>query len=143
MRISKCGSISKREQHGVYLNWNTSQVSWCKGKLTGPIIQAAIAMPLSSRVVTSAMVPPPKASGLAPKQPWKNRNTIKEFMSFATPQATVKMMKKTLQMWYRGRRPYISERGAITVRANGPIRDTPAYNQIEALPKGPKAKPRT
>jgi hypothetical protein len=44
----------------------------------------------------------------------KNRNTINMLMLVLTAAPTVKLINKTLQVWYNGRRPYISDIGAIT-----------------------------
>ena len=44
----------------------------------------------------------------------KNRNTINMLMLVLTAAPTVKPINKTLQIWYNGRRPYISDIGAIT-----------------------------
>ena len=44
----------------------------------------------------------------------KNRNTINMLMFVLTAAPTVKLINKTLQVWYNGRRPYISDIGAIT-----------------------------
>lgn len=100
----------------------------------GPINQTAIAVPLFSLGIISAIVPPPSARGAPPKpyqisvevqdgirclekgliQPMKNRNTINMPMLVLTAAPTVKLINKTLQVWYNGRRPYISDIGAIT-----------------------------
>ena len=44
----------------------------------------------------------------------KNRNTINMLMLVLTAAPTVKLINKILQVWYNGRRPYISDIGAIT-----------------------------
>lgn len=44
----------------------------------------------------------------------KNRNTINMLMLVLTAAPAVKLINKTLQAWYNGRRPYISDIGAIT-----------------------------
>lgn len=74
-----------------------------------------IAVALSSIGIRSAIVPAPKASGDAPKAPWRNRKAITIPMLVLNPQDIVQMMKRALQIWYNGNLPYISLRGAITV----------------------------
>lgn len=47
--------------------------------------------------------------------PIRNLNTTNMPMFVETAAAIVKTMNSTLQLWYKGRRPYISDRGAMTV----------------------------
>ena len=46
--------------------------------------------------------------------PIRNLNTMNMLMFVDTAAATVKMIKSRLQEWYNGRRPYISDKGAMT-----------------------------
>lgn len=93
------------------------------GPRMGPIAQNAIAFPLSSTGIRSAIVPLPHVTAATPANPDKNRNAINIPMFFETAQQMVKMRNSTLHAWYTGRRPYSSLKGART--------------------RGPKAKPST
>lgn len=45
----------------------------------------------------------------------RNLNTINIAISVETAAAIVKMMNSRLQEWYKGSRPYVSDKGAMTV----------------------------
>jgi hypothetical protein len=77
-------------------------------------VHTDIAFALLAAVMTSAIVPPPRVSGAAPKVPAKKRKTIREFKELAIPQATLNITKRTLQIWYTYNRPYNSDMGAMT-----------------------------
>lgn len=82
--------------------------------LLGPIIQTTMAVPRCSLLIKSAIVPPPSTIGAPPKQPIKNRKTTNWPILVDTAAAMLKMTNKALQLWYNGKRPYISDIGAIT-----------------------------
>jgi hypothetical protein len=46
--------------------------------------------------------------------PIRNLNTMNVLIFVDIAAATVKMIKSRLQEWYKGRRPYISDKGAMT-----------------------------
>lgn len=101
------------------------------------------------------MVPPPSTIGAPPTAfyvsanpvisrsyvyllPIRNLKTMNMLIFVERAAATVKTMKSRLQEWYKGRRPYISDIGAMTA--------TLASAQLKAFTnvlKGPKLKPRT
>jgi len=65
--------------------------------------------------IKSAIVPPPIASGAAPAEPARKRNTMRDSRLGARAHATVEAKKPTLDVWYRAARPYNSDRGASTL----------------------------
>ena len=69
------------------------------GPSNGPIANNAIAAPLFSCGMTSAIVPPPIVSGAEPPQPAMNRNAKNIPMSVLTAQAMQKIMKIALHVW--------------------------------------------
>src|SRR5690242_277050 len=62
----------------------------------------------------SAIVPPPSVRGEAPAHPARSRKAMSMPMELERAQAMLKTMNKTLQILYRGMRPYISDMGAMT-----------------------------
>jgi hypothetical protein len=84
------------------------------GPRIAPIAQTAIMPARFSLGTMSATVPEPMVNGHTPATPANSRKTISCGRLCATAQAMVKMRKRMLQVWYRGTRPYISDRGAIT-----------------------------
>jgi len=68
------------------------------GPTVGPDIHSAIAVPLYSRGIMSAIVPPPSASGADPNVPERKRKTISALRFGANPQARLKMQKRTLDI---------------------------------------------
>lgn len=91
------------------------------GPANGPRLNNAVAKPLFAGRVTSAIVPPPIASGMPPAQPEMKRNTMNCVMSLLNALPIMKAMKTILATWYTGKRPYTSP--------------------MEERNKGPKAKP--
>jgi hypothetical protein len=88
------------------------------GPKIGPIIHSAMAAPLLSAGIVSAMVPAPSAIGQDDAIPTRNRKAISAPRLFATAHAIVKITNRTLLTLYKIVRPYISESGAITSGPN-------------------------
>jgi hypothetical protein len=114
------------------------------GPIVGPIIQTlqvscssvdlcilenidlpTIAVPLCSREIKSAIVPPPSTSGAPPAHPIRNRKAINMPMLDDTAAAIVNTMNSRLQLWYNQRRPNISDKGAMTI-----LHSSVSYTQI-------------
>jgi hypothetical protein len=87
------------------------------GPNRGPRAHEDMAAPRFSLDIISANDAAPIVSGQDPASPARKRNAMRPPRLGAKAQATLKMIKRTLQMWYNGSRPYISDSGAI---ASGP-----------------------
>lgn len=109
-------TINKIEHTAIAINQNAHlhPACWIKtppttrptiGLKMGPKAQKAIALPLISTGIKSAIVPLPQVIAATTPNPARNRNVISMLMFLATAQPIVKMKNKTLQVWYTGRRP--------------------------------------
>ena len=78
----------------------------------GPIAQIAMALPLRSWGIKSAMIPPPTARGVEPAQPAAKRKKTNMPRSCETAQHMVKMMKNKMVHLTVTDRPYTSASGA-------------------------------
>jgi|SRR5277367_4068094 len=87
------------------------------GPMSGPIDHMAVAFPLESGAIMSAITPPPRARHALPLNPAKNRRTISVAILFENPQPRVNATNKTLVKLNTDARPYISLIGAHN---NGP-----------------------
>lgn len=74
--------------------------------------QRAMAPPLCSGGMRSDIVPAPNVKTAAPNIPAKNLKPTSMAIESATAHAIRKIKNPTLQRWYTGTRPYISESGA-------------------------------
>jgi len=80
--------------------------------MRGPIDQMAVAFPLESGAIMSAITPPPRARHALPLNPAKNRRTIRVTILFEKPQPRVNATKKTFVKLNTDARPNISLIGA-------------------------------
>ena len=87
------------------------------GPMRGPIDHIAVAFPLASGAIMSAITPPPRARQALPLNPAKNRRMMRVVIEFAKPHPRVKATKRTFVMLNTVARPYISDNGAHN---NGP-----------------------
>ena len=85
------------------------------GPNSGPRIYVAIANPRFSAGTISAIDPAPMVIGQEPGIPASKRNTIRAPRLLDTAHAMLKMRNRMAQTMYRILRPYISERGAMTM----------------------------
>src|SRR5277367_2002248 len=82
------------------------------GPMRGPIDQMAVAFPLESGAIMSAITPPPRARHALPLNPAKNRRTIRVEILFEKPQPRVNATKKTFVKLNTDARPNHSLNGA-------------------------------
>ena len=82
------------------------------GPISGPIDQIAVAFPLASGWIMSAMTPPPRARHALPQNPEKKRRIMSVVMVLENPQPRVNATKRTLVILKTAARPYISDNGA-------------------------------
>src|SRR5271169_6146381 len=87
------------------------------GPMRGPIDQMAVAFPLESGAIMSAITPPPRARHALPLNPAKNRRIISVAILFENPQTRVKATKSTFVKLNTAARPNIS---LIRANNNGP-----------------------
>jgi hypothetical protein len=99
-----------------------------------------MAVALFSLGIRSAIVPPPSVNGAAPTLPAKNRNAMSMPMFLLNAQQMLKTTKRKLQEWYSGKRPYISDMGAMTSMFSLFSKEA---RMIQDLPRGPNANPST
>ena len=74
--------------------------------------QMAVAFPLESGAIMSAMMPPPSARHALPLNPAKNRRTIRVAIVLENPQPSVKVTKRIFVILNIVVRPNISLMGA-------------------------------
>lgn len=70
-----------------------------QGPRSGPRAQAAMARPLISTGMTSAMLPLPMVMGTEPTKPMRKRKAMSMPMLLERAAPTEKMTKATLPMW--------------------------------------------
>jgi hypothetical protein len=109
-------TINRKELIAIAINQNAHlhPACWIKtppttgptiGLKMGPKAQKAIALPLISTGIKSAIVPLPQVTAATPANPARNRNAISMPMFLATAQPIVKMKNKTLHVWHTERCP--------------------------------------
>lgn len=110
--LASCKEAADNRAEQLNTDQSPASKSRGGGQLTGPAngpkLNNAVAKPLFAGRVTSAIVPPPIASGMPPAQPEMKRKTMNCAMFLLNALPIMKAMKTILAAWYTGNRPYAS-----------------------------------
>lgn len=122
--LTAIAKVQNTHLHPTAELWKAPAIGPITGPNKGPNPKSAIAAPLLSAGTTSEMVPPPTVCGAEPAQPAKNlkANSIPTPLLRAHP--TLARTNTRPDMWYMYLRPYISDKGAMTI---GPMANPRRY----------------